>query len=219
MTESEAKDWLVTQQNVSRETLGMLEAFAGFLKEENQRQNLVSRGTLRLVWSRHIVDSAQLLRFSPSPSASWLDLGSGAGFPGLIIALLHKGSVTLVEERRKRVEFLTQAARLLGIDGKVIIVPTRVEKAESRPFEVISARAFAPLDRLFELSHSFSTAKTRFILPKGRNARSELEAVHASWQGEFRLEPSLTDDAAEIIIAERVSRMPKGGAARGRGAG
>lgn len=219
MTEEEAREWLTAKLGVSRETLARLEVFAGFLVDENRRQNLVSRGTLEQIWARHVVDSAQLLRFAPSATATWLDLGSGAGFPGLIVALLHDGPVTLIEERRKRVEFLTQAAELLGVERQVTIVSTRVESAESRPYDVISARAFAPLDRLLNLSHSFSTAKTRFILPKGRNARSELEAVQASWQGEFRLEPSLTDDAAEIIIAERVSRVPKGRAARGRGAG
>jgi 16S rRNA (guanine527-N7)-methyltransferase len=216
MEEAEAKAWLERDLNVSRETLARLEVFVDLLKSENERQNLVSRGTLNAVWTRHIVDSAQLLQFAPDPNGSWLDLGTGAGFPGLIIGLLHPGPVTLVEERRKRVEFLTQAIEVLGIGFNTTIQPTKLEKFESRPFDVISARAFAPLDRLFELSHSFSTAKTRVILPKGRNAASELDAAKASWQGDFRLEESLTDADARIIVAEQVS--PKGrGAKKGRG--
>lgn len=191
--------------NVPRETMVRIEAFLAFLRSENEHQNLVSRGTLDAAWSRHVLDSAQLLRFSPSPEASWLDLGTGAGFPGLIVALLHEGPVTLVEERKKRAQFLVEAAGILGVSDRVSIHCTRAERLESRPFNVISARAFAPLERLFELSHSFSTGKTRWILPKGRNAASELEAAKASWHGEFRLEQSVTDADARIIVAEGVS--------------
>ena len=201
--------------DVSRETLVRLEEFVQLLARENERQNLVSRGTLETVWTRHILDSAQLLRLAPNPEATWLDLGTGAGFPGLIIALLHPGPVTLVEERKKRVEFLHQAAEILGIQNRVSIRCIKAERFESPPFDVISARAFAPLERLFALSHSFSTAKTRWILPKGRNAASELEAAKGSWHGSFRLEQSITDVDAQIIVAEGVS--PKAAGRPGKG--
>jgi 16S rRNA (guanine527-N7)-methyltransferase len=131
------------------------------------------------------------------------------------VGLLHTGPVTLVEERKKRARFLVDAAQILGVSDRVSIHCTRAERFESQPFEVISARAFAPLERLFELSHSFSTAKTRWILPKGRNAASELEAVQASWHGEFRLEESLTDADARIIVAEGVG--PKAPRQAGKG--
>jgi 16S rRNA (guanine527-N7)-methyltransferase len=206
MGEDEAKARL----DVSRETLDRLETFVEYLRSENEHQNLVSRGTLSDVWSRHILDSAQLLRFAPFPEATWLDLGTGAGFPGLIVALMHPGPVTLVEERKKRAQFLADAAKILGIGERLAIHCTRIERFESQPFDVISARAFAPLDRLLELSHSFSTAKTRWILPKGRNAASELVAAEASWHGEFRLEQSLTDADAQIIVAAGVSpKVPR----------
>lgn len=218
MGEDEAREWLQSEFDVSRGTLEHIDAFVDLLRAENERQNLVSRGTLECIWVRHIVDSAQLLRFSSSPNARWLDLGTGAGFPGLIIGLLHTGPVTLVEERRKRVEFLHQAADVLGIRERIIIEPIKAERVEFRTYDIISARAFAPLDRLLEISHRFSTDKTRFILPKGRNASSELEAAQASWQGDFRLEESLTDADARIIVAERVSPKAKGRPAKGRGA-
>ena len=140
---------------------------------------------------RHIADSAQLLRFAPSPDASWVDLGTGAGFPGLIVAALHEGPVTLVEERRLRVDFLARAAESLGV--AVEIVAGRAERVPPRPFDVISARAFAPLGRLLQLGTGFSTANSVWLLPKGRNAETELEALDPSWQGDFRLEPSVTD--------------------------
>ena len=204
MDEAEAKAWLSAEFDVPRETMERLDAFAAMLREENARQNLVSAASLDHLWARHIVDSAQLLRFSPFPEASWVDLGSGAGFPGLIVALLHAGPVTLIEERRLRVDFLARAAERIGAD--VDLVGSKVEKAKTGPFDVISARAFAPLPRLLELGTAFSTAKTIWVLPKGRNAQSELEALESSWQGSFRLEPSVTDAHAAIIVAEAVGR-------------
>jgi len=208
MDEAEARAWLQRSFDVPRETMDRLDAFATLLREENARQNLVSKASLDSLWSRHIADSAQLLRFAPFPEASWLDLGSGAGFPGLIVAALHPGPVTLVEERRLRVDFLHRAAELLGV--AVEIVGAKIERLAPRPYDVISARAFAPLERLLALATGFSTGKTVWLLPKGRNAQSELEALDPSWQGEFRLEPSLTDPDARIIVASQVSRRGAG---------
>ena len=210
MEEAEAKQWLVEQLAVPRETFVNLERLVTLLSEENERQNLVSRGSLETVWTRHIVDSAQLLRWSPSPSASWIDLGTGAGFPGLVVAALHTGAVTMVEARKLRVDFLLRAADVLGIGERVTILCAKAEAVEARGYDVISARAFAPLDKLLSIGERFSTAKTRWILPKGRNAKSELEAVESLWQGDFRLEPSLTDADASIIVAEGVRRRGKG---------
>jgi len=206
MGEDGAREWLRANFDVPRGTMGRLDAFAALLREENGRQNLVSKGSLDHLWERHIADSAQLLAWAPSSRSTWIDLGSGAGFPGLIVAALHAGPVTLVEERRLRVEFLRRAAAVLDVD--VEIVARRVERVSARPYDVISARAFAPLPKLFELGSLFSTTKTRWILPKGRNARSELDAARASWQGDFRIEPSLTDPDAGIIVAEGLTRKP-----------
>jgi 16S rRNA (guanine527-N7)-methyltransferase len=203
MDEAEARAWVERECNVSRETMARLDLFVDLLRAENERQNLVSRGTLDQLWLRHIADSAQLLHFAPA-GASWVDLGTGAGFPGLIAALLHDGPVTLVEERRLRAEFLSRAADTLGVE--VEILQLRAERIPPRPFDVISARAFAPLERLLSLGTGFSTQKSLWLLPKGRNASAELAALDPSWQGEFRLEPSVTDAAAQIIVASGVSR-------------
>jgi 16S rRNA (guanine527-N7)-methyltransferase len=208
MEEAEARAWVAREFIVPRGTMDRLDAFAGLLRSENERHNLVSRSSLDHLWGRHIADSAQLLRFAPWPTASWVDLGTGAGFPGLIVAALHRGPVTLVEERRLRVDFLCRAAESLGV--VVEIVAGRAERVPPRPFDVISARAFAPLDRLFQLGTGFSTAKSVWLLPKGRNAETELEALDPSWQGDFRLEASVTDPEAQIIVAEGVRRAGKG---------
>ena len=204
MDEAGARAWVECECNVPRETMERLDAFAALLREENERQNLVSKSSLDALWLRHIADSAQLLRFAPSPRASWIDLGSGAGFPGLIVAVLHKGPVTLVEERRLRVEFLRRAAEVLGVAAEII--QRKAERVPPRPFDVISARAFAPLPRLLELGTGFSTTNSLWVLPKGRNAETELAALDSSWQGGFRLEPSITDAQAQIIVAEPVHR-------------
>ncbi|HEV2815724.1 MAG TPA: 16S rRNA (guanine(527)-N(7))-methyltransferase RsmG [Allosphingosinicella sp.] len=207
MDEAEARAWVQREYDVPRETMGLLDRFADLLRAENERQNLVSRASLGQLWLRHIADSAQLLRFAPAPEASWVDLGTGAGFPGLVVALLHAGPVTLVEQRRLRADFLRRAAESLGLE--VEILAAKAERVAARPFDVISARAFAPLDRLLRLGTGFSTANSVWLLPKGRNAETELEAVAPSWQGSFRLEPSVTDPAARIIVARGVRRRRK----------
>jgi len=208
MDEDGARAWLQGAFDVPRETMVRLDGFAALLRTENERQNLVSQASLHSLWQRHIADSAQLLRFVPSPTASWVDLGTGAGFPGLIVALLHQGRVTLVEERRLRADFLRRAADSLGL--VVEVLHARAERVPPRPFDVISARAFAPLGRLLQLGTGFSTDKSVWLLPKGRNAETELEALDPSWQGSFRLEPSVTDPEAQIIVAEGVRRAGKG---------
>ena len=208
MDEAAAREWLVRELDVSRETMDRLELFVRLLSEENERQNLVSRESLNQVWSRHIVDSAQLLPHANG--RDWIDLGTGPGLPGLVIGLLHAGEVTLVEERKKRVDFLHRAVEALDLGDRVEVIGARVEAVEPRAFEVISARAFAPLGRLLALGQRFAAAKTRWVLPKGKNAAAELDAARASWQGEFRLEPSATDADAMIIVAEQVRRRGKG---------
>ena len=206
MDEAEARRRL----DVPRETLERLEAFVALLHEENASQNLVSKASLESVWERHILDSAQLIRFAPPEARSWLDLGTGAGFPGLLVPLFHEARVTLVESRRLRVDFLRTAASVLDVAEKVEIHCLKLESVPARPFDVISARAFAPLPRLLALAERFSTSGTVWILPKGRNAKSELEAARSSWQGDFRLEPSLTDAEAQIVVASGVRQKPRG---------
>ena len=204
--------WLrATFPDVPRETWERLDAFEALLRAESESQNLISRGTFDHIRLRHFADSAQLLRFDPdSASASaWLDLASGAGFPGLIVGALSHHRLTLVESRRLRIDFLSRAAGLLGISGRTEVIGSPVERVPASKFDIISARAFAPLDRLLSLAHRFSTENTIWILPKGRSAQSELEQVRDAWQGDFRLEPSLTDPEARIIVAKGVQPRPR----------
>ena len=191
--------------DVSRETMEKLEQFSALLLEENQRHNLISKSTEGDLWNRHFADAAQLLDFVPS-GATWIDIGSGAGLPGLVIAILTGAAVTLVEPRRLRADFLVRAITELGLNA----VTVRQSKGENVPrarYGVITARAVASIDRLFGITAHLSHGGTIWVLPKGRSAQSELDEARKSWQGSFRLEPSRTNPDARILIASGVRRL------------
>jgi 16S rRNA (guanine527-N7)-methyltransferase len=191
----------VARRPVSRETLRKLEAYVAMLRAESARQNLVSASTLDRLWERHVLDSAQLVRFEPRPGASWADVGSGAGLPGIVVACLVEGPVTLIEPRRLRAEFLHKAVESLGLDAKV--VAGKAERAHGH-YDVITARAVASLDALLRISQHLSTRKTVWALPKGRGAQMELAEAQRSWQGVFHVEQSVTDRDSHIVVATGV---------------
>ena len=219
MTEAEAKEWLTTSLGVSRETMESLDAFVAFLKRESVSQNLIAASTIKDIWSRHIVDSAQLLTFvdRSQPETKWLDLGSGAGFPGLIIALLTDFEVTLVESRTRRIEYLQRAVEMLDIGGRVTVIGMPLERMKTAPFSVISARAFAPLPKLFELAARFSHNNTLWLLPKGRNAAAEWDDVKTAWDGAFSVKQSITDADAGILVGTLAGKRKGGGSAGAKG--
>jgi 16S rRNA (guanine527-N7)-methyltransferase len=208
MTEDEARSWLVEALDVPRETMNVLDRYVALLLDEATRQNLISDSTRDHVWARHIVDSAQLLMLaSDAPAGTWIDLGSGAGLPGLVIAALTDRPMLLVESRRKRVEFLAEAVKAMGVEKHVKVEGRRVETLpDGTAAAVISARAFAPLDRLFTVAHRISRSGTVWLLPKGRGAQSELEVARGAWQGVFHVKQSVTDPASEIIVARNLRR-------------
>lgn len=208
MTEAEAQDWLSRTFAVSRETREKLTEFVAFVSREAQSQNLVAASTLDNIWNRHVVDSAQLLNFvsDSQPQKTWIDLGSGAGFPGIVVAILSQFHVTLVESRTRRIDYLQRAIALLDLEDRVSVAGMALERVETAPYQVISARAFAPLPRLFDLAARFSTDKSLWLLPKGRNAAKELQEAQPVWQGDFRIEPSVTDAEAGIIVGHLTGR-------------
>ena len=196
----------VSGRHVPRETIDKLEAFVGLLTDENRRQNLVSASTMASIWERHILDSAQLVRFASKAEASWVDIGSGAGLPGIVIACMVAGPVTLVEPRRLRADFLHKAVEALELGANIVC--GRAERLGEK-FDTITARAVAPLARIFELSQHLSTGNSIWILPKGRNAQSELAEAQRTWQGVFHVEQSLTDPDSRIVIARHVKARRK----------
>ena len=190
--------------DVPRETSDDLRRYAALLTAENQRQNLVAKSTIDDLWRRHIDDAAQLVAFD-SPGATWLDIGSGAGLPGIVITILTGNPMILVEPRRLRADFLRRVVSDLGLAAT--IVQSKIEALKHPPVDIITARAVASIDRLFTVAAHLSHNGTRWVLPKGRTAKSELDEARKTWQGEFRLEPSRTDPDAQIVIASRVRRI------------
>ena len=191
----------VARRPVSRETFEKLAAYAALLKEESTRQNLVSASTLGKLWERHILDSVQLVRFEPHCESRWVDVGSGAGLPGIVVACLVAGPVTLIEPRRLRAEFLHKVCESLRLNATVFA--GRVERAEGN-YDVITARAVAPLTQLLKISAHLSTRNTVWALPKGRSAERELVEARRSWQGAFHVEQSVTGVDSKIVVATEV---------------
>ena len=205
-SEEAARHWLEGLPEWDALAAERITMLIALLVEENQRQNLVSAGSLAQVWLRHIADSAQLLLHVPRETgASWLDLGTGAGFPGLVIAALRpECAVWMVDSRKGRIAWLEQARIALGLDQAKVIGAT-LEQVPTQTVRVISARAFAPLPRLLDLSARFSTADTQFVLPKGRSARQELADL-ADWRHRFHVEQSLTDPDAGIVVGQLLGK-------------
>ena len=196
--EDQARDFILGISD--SDTMRKLEKLASELRAENERQNLVSKGSLDDIWVRHFADSAQLVPHVPR--GAWFDLGSGAGFPGLVLALLRPDETTvLVESRKRRIEWLQAMVQKLElknceIEGK------RLELVESRKAAVISARAFAPLPKLLDLSARFSTARTYWVLPKGRSAAQEVQELPRKMRTMFHVEHSITDGEAGIVVGQ-----------------
>jgi len=206
MAEDEAKAWLVAALNVSRETLDRLEAYRAMVLAETAHQNLIARSTFDVFWARHIVDSAQLLtHIEGAGDGPWLDLGAGAGLPGIVLAIIGQRPVHMVEERRGRIGFLNRVVDALGLDTATVH-GCKVEALRLPPAAIITARAFAPLPKLFDLAHRFARSDTLWLLPKGRSAQDEVETARASWQAVFHVKQSITDSEAAILVARNVRK-------------
>ncbi|MBV9966738.1 MAG: 16S rRNA (guanine(527)-N(7))-methyltransferase RsmG, partial [Alphaproteobacteria bacterium] len=173
-------DGFAAQTGVSRETVARLEAYAGLLKRWSGRINLVSRNTLGDLWRRHFLDSAQLLRLIPEKTRNLADLGSGAGFPGLVLAILGVPGVELLESDQRKCVFLREAARIANAPVKII--DSRIETVKPHAADVITARACAPLDKLLPLAQRFIVPETICLFLKGENVEEELTAARRNWR-------------------------------------
>jgi len=199
--EAGARAWVAALPGVSRETMALLDDFAAFVLAESAEQNLIAASTATAIWQRHIADSAQLLRFvTPDAHAHWLDLGTGAGFPGLVIALIAPCRVTLVESRALRIAYLERAVARFGLSDRVTVAGMPLARVAEMRVDMISARAFAPLPKIISGAARFSTEKTLWLLPKGRNGTNELESLAPAWQHVFHVEQSLTESDARILV-------------------
>ena len=206
MNEAEAKAWLIDQFDVSRETLERLESYVALVHHAQLSQNLVSATTLPNFWARHIVDSAQLILLARA--GNWLDIGSGAGIPGIVTALITGADTILVEPRARRADFLRSTAEALDLDC-VAVVATSVQRLPVTPFDNITARAVAALPALLEMALPFAHANTTWLLPKGKSAKSELASLSRAWQGVWTMHPSITDPDSLILVGRDVKAVGK----------
>lgn len=197
--------------DVSRETAARLSAYAGLLRKWNPAINLVARSTLDDLEARHIADSAQLFDLAPPDARHWVDLGSGGGFPGLVIAILAAGRphglrVTLIESDQRKAAFLRTVARELGLDN-VSVLDTRIEDTPPQRADVLSARALAPLAALLAFTERHLAPGGTALFPKGARADEELDAALASWRFEVQKIPSGTDPQAVILKIGGIARV------------
>lgn len=199
-SEAAARAWLGELFAPTTDQWAKLGRFVEMLVAENAQQNLIAASTIPTIWVRHIADSVQLLSFDTAEGDGlWIDLGSGPGLPGLVVAILSARPMLLVESRKRRCDFLRAVAAELDL-GHVEVAEAPLERVETRAAATISARAFAPLDRLLDLSARFSTESTHWLLPKGRNAVKELALLPQPWQRMFHVEQSRTDAESQILV-------------------
>ena len=210
-SEEGARGWIGDSFAPMADQWAKLERFVQMLVEENGQQNLIAASTIPNIWVRHIADSAQLLSFDTyEGDGLWIDLGSGPGLPGLVVAILSARPMLLVESRKRRCDFLRAVAAELDL-AHVEVAEAPLERIETRPAATISARAFAPLDKLLDLSARFSTESTRWLLPKGRNAVKELALLPEPWQRMFHVEQSRTDAESQILVGSgKISAKQRG---------
>jgi 16S rRNA (guanine527-N7)-methyltransferase len=192
---------------VSRETLDRLDAYVALLTKWQRRINLVARASLGDVWRRHLLDSAQLAEYLPAAPARVVDLGSGAGFPGLVLAIVTGHGVELIESDGRKCAFLTAVATETG--ARVTIHQTRIEAMPRRPADVITARACAPLSRLLGYAERFKGPDTVCLFHKGARVDEELTEAAKTWMMDFRRHPSQTDPQGTLLSFRDFTRVTR----------
>ena len=192
------------QLRVSRETLERLTVYLDLLRRWQPAINLVGPATLADPWRRHVLDSAQLAAHLPGAAADLVDLGSGAGFPGMVLALLGVGGVHLIEADRRKAQFLREVARATG--APATIHAERIERMQGWPAAVVTARALAPLPRLLELADRFLVADSVCLLLKGRSVERELTNARVSWHMVSERFPSLSDPLGTVLELRGICR-------------
>jgi 16S rRNA (guanine527-N7)-methyltransferase len=196
-TSQSGRDEFAKTINASREAFSKLDRYAELLVEWNQRFNLVSDSTLPRVWSRHFLDCAQLLRHIPEGAKSLADLGSGAGFPGLVLSILGMRHVKLIESIGKKANFLRTVIEELKLDATVH--QTRIEDMHDMRFDVITARALKPLPQLLELAKPLMKKESLALFLKGQNLAIELTESAKYWRFEYETFPSLSDRSGCVL--------------------
>lgn len=193
------------ETNVSRETLDRLAAYESVLRKWQPKINLIGPSTLPDLWRRHFLDSAQLHPLLPEATRVLVDLGSGAGFPGLVLAILGVPEVHLVESDSRKAAFLREAARLAA--APVIVHNKRIEAVAGIQADVVTARALAPISDLLGWSHPFLGSRGVALFLKGQNLDDELAATNGTWTMRTERFSSRTDPTGTIVRIDGIDRV------------
>lgn len=196
MTEEEARDWV--RGRVDAAAFDRLERFVELVIAENERQNLISPATIATIWERHVVDSLQLLDIVSAGAGRWLDIGTGGGFPGMVLAIAGAQPMLMVEPRRKRATFLGECVTELGL-ANAKVATCKVEQVDWTA-DVITARAVASVEKLLLAAAHCATTSTRWLLPRGTVDVASLPALCARHHLVFHVKQSLTHPDSSIIF-------------------
>ena len=182
-----------------------MSAYVDLLLTWNKRINLISKSTEQSIWQRHILDSAQLYPLIPRDCSSLADLGSGAGFPGLILAIMGVKGVRLIESDARKCAFMREAARITEADAQII--NQRIERTLAAPVDIITARALAPLTELLDLAKPLIGPKTECLFLKGQHIEAELTQAHKMWRMQVDCRPSRSDPTGSVVRVREVSHV------------
>lgn len=192
--------------NVSRETFSRLEIYDALLRKWQAKINLVAKDSLQELWRRHFLDSAQLLPLLPPGRDPITDLGSGAGFPGLILAIMTAREVHLVDSDQRKGAFLLECARQTGVSDRVKVHTIRIETSSAWKARIVTARALATLDQLLVWAEPYLTPQTICLFLKGSKAEDELTLAGRSWNMAVERHGSVTDASGVILKLSDIER-------------
>ena len=183
--------------NLKKVEIIALNQFISELKKINSFRNLVGKSTLLNPWDRHICDSLQIMSFIKNKNSSILDMGTGAGFPGIVLSILGYKNITMIDSRKKKTEFVKQIIEKLELKAKVI--NSRLEDVKLAPFQYITSRALASLDKLLNYSLFFSNHKTRLIFLKGKNVNKEILEAKKNFFFDYRVHRSKSSGNGFVV--------------------
>jgi 16S rRNA (guanine527-N7)-methyltransferase len=182
-----------------------LEDFVALLLQENDNFNFIGKSTIENIWDRHILDSAQLLRFVDNKNLKFADFGSGAGFPGIVLSILGLREIHLIEKSFRKSEFLRRAK--VFSQNKIFVQQSKLEEMAALEFDCIVSRALAPLEQLLIYTQKFLKKDGYCLFLKGKNLVKEIELAKKTFQFEYELHPSLTSQESNIIKVSKISKL------------
>ncbi len=194
--------------NVSRETLMLLERYVDLVKTFQEKFNLIGQNTVDSIWERHVLDSAQLITHLPSEPSQVADFGAGAGFPGIVLSILTNHTITCVESTQKKAQFLSHVAKELSLS--VHIIHSRIEDLEPMEFDVITARALAPLSDLIKLARPHLKKSGYMLLLKGQSYAEEIKRSQLKWMFTCHEFKSITNEKSKVLKISNVNPKNRG---------